>query len=103
LPRGRPRPRASWTLICLGLVVSVSATALIGVIGGTVWLVAELLAESSNETDDAFWLVVTQAILLAVTRRLTRGMVALWLAETAPEADEVDRWLAESGATPDAA
>ncbi len=102
MPRGRPRPRASWTLICLGLVVSASAMSLIGVVGGTVWFVAELFASPSNEKGDALGLVVSQAIVLAVTRRLTRGMMALWFAESAPEADAADRWLAELGPAPDA-
>jgi hypothetical protein len=82
------------------MVVSLSAMALIGVLGGTVWFVAELAHGSSQRKDDALGLVVTQAVLLAVTRRLTRGMMALWLGETAPEAELADRWLAEHGAPP---
>lgn len=82
------------------MVVSLSAMALIGVLGGIAWFVAELSYGSSQKTDDALGLVVTQAVLLAVTRRLTRGMLALWLAETAPDAVLAERWLAEHGPTP---
>lgn len=73
---------------------------LIGVIGGSVWLLVELVAGPSNEADDALGLVASQAIVLAVTRRLTRAMMALWLAESAPEAASAERWLA--GAASDA-
>jgi hypothetical protein len=101
LPRGRPRPRATWTLVCLGLVVSSSALALIGLLYGVAWLGVHAVAGPRDELGEVASIVLGNAVVLAVTRRLTRGMLALWLAESAPEADAADRWLAELQTAPD--